>query len=243
MPNKLFTDQKILAVIPARIGSKRIPKKNIVDFLGKPMIQWTIEQANQSDCFDKVFVSTDSEEISKIAKANGADCPVLRTDAADDLSPISEATLSAVNQSESLWGKFDIVVQLMANCPLREASQIKNSIDSFISNNFDSQISFFKYGFMNPWWAHEIKNNIPKPIFEESINQRSQDLPDLYCPTGAIWISKVSSLYKHKTFYAPNHGSFIMDWISAIDIDDYNDLEMAKALFGILHKRDKNFNG
>ena len=199
------------------------------------MIQWTIEQALQSDCFDKVFVSTDSEEISNIAILNGAESPGVRSDAVDDFSPVSEATLSAVNQSESLWGKFDIVVQLMANCPLRKAPQIKNSIDSFFRKNFDSQISF-KYGFMNPWWAHEINNYRPKPIFHKSINQRSQDLPDLYCPTGAIWIAKVSSLYKHKTFYAPNYGSFIMDWISAIDIDDYNDLEFAKALFELSQK-------
>ena len=238
MVNKHFPNHKIIAVIPARMGSKRIPKKNIIDFLGKPMIQWTIEQALQSDCFDKVFVSTDSEEIANIAKLNGAKVPVLRSYAVDDFSPVSEATLSAVNQLESLWGKFDIVVQLMANCPLRKASQIKNSIDSFFSNDFNSQISFFKYGFMNPWWAHQIKNNRPKPIFQKFIKQRSQDLPDLYCPTGAIWISKVSSLHKHKTFYAPKYGIFKMDWISAIDIDDYDDLEMAKILVQYLTKKD-----
>jgi len=238
MVNKHFSNYKIIAVIPARMGSKRIPKKNTIDFLGKPMIQWTIEEALQSDCFDKVFVSTDSEEIANIAILNGAEVPVLRSDAVDDFSPVSKATLSAVDQSESLWGKFDIVVQLMANCPLRKASQIKNSIDSFFSNEFDSQISFFKYGFMNPWWAHQVKNNKPEPIFEKSINRRSQDLPDLFCPTGAIWISKVSSLKMHKTFYAPNYGIFIMDWISAIDIDDYNDLEMAKGMFNILQKKD-----
>ena len=143
MANKNFPNHKIIAVIPARMGSKRIPKKNITDFLGKPMIQWTIEQALQSDCFDKVFVSTDSEEISNIAILNGAESPVLRSDAVDDFSPVSEAT-SAVNQSESLWGKFDIVVQLMANCPLRKLLKSRIQLTLFLE-----RISILKLVFLN----------------------------------------------------------------------------------------------
>lgn len=221
----------IIAIIPARGGSRRIPKKNIVDLGGKPMISWTIEAALNSKYISKVIVSTDDEEIAAVSKSAGAEVPFLRDRNADDHSPISLATIRTLHQMEEVnITKPEIVVQLMANCPLRRTEDIDNALENFIvaKNNF--QISSFKYGWMNPWWAHRIEpNGVATPVFkEEERMKRSQDLPELYCPTGAIWIARTSKLLESQTFYGPEYTFFPLHWIQAIDIDENDDLEMAK---------------
>jgi len=231
---------KIIAIVPARGASTRIPRKNIVDLCGKPMISWTIEAALEANCFDKILVSTEDAEIAEIAKNNGAEVPFLRSSRFDNVSPISEATSLAVTQAESFWGEnYDVVVQLMANCPIRDCQDIRSSLSNFKVNNFIAQISCFKFGFMNPWWSATLDlSNKPQYLFPESRIQRSQDLPNLYCPSGAVWIALVEDLKKYNTFYSPDHIFFPLNWISALDIDDYDDLEMAKIL--LTYKNHKN---
>jgi len=226
---------RLIAVIPARAGSQRLPRKNIMNFSGKAMICWTIEAALNSNCFHRVVVSTEDHEIAKISKESGAEVPFLRTANFDNFSPISEATALAVSQSEKFWQEsYDVVVQLMANCPLRDDQDIKASIDNFKANKFLSQISCFQFGFMNPWWAAKLDpSNNPEYLFSEARLQRSQDLPSLYCPSGAIWISLVDDLKKHNTFYTPKHKFFPLNWMSALDIDDEEDLNMAKVCYQI----------
>lgn len=227
----MFGDKKIIAIIPARGGSKRIPKKNIVPIAGKPMIHWTIDAATKCKYIDKVLVSTDNFEIQTISEQYGLDVPFLREEGADDYTPVSEATLVSLLQAEELWGGFDVVVQLMPNCPLRGEDVVQDAIEHYFSDNRSSQISFFKYGWMNPWWAHTLKNNIPVPLFEGSLKSRSQDLDELYCPTGSVWITTTKSLKLHKTFYSTGFKAHVVDWVSALDIDDADDLLMAEALF------------
>ena len=113
---------KKICVIPARGGSKRIPKKNIIDFFGKPLIAWTIESALQSDVFDDVIVSTDCDEIGDISRDFGAEV-FNRTEFADDISPVSEATINTVKKLN--YSGNDIIFQLMANCPLRNCEHIR----------------------------------------------------------------------------------------------------------------------
>lgn len=222
-----------VAIIPARGGSKRIKKKNIIDFHGKPMIAWTIQAALESGLFDDVVVSTDNMEIAEVSKAFGASVPFLRKNYADDQTPVSTATLEALTQLRHQCDKqYDEVVQLMANCPIRDAKDIIMAVEHFSERDACAQISCFKFGWMNPWWAVTMDENCkPKSLFPEASTQRSQDLPDLYCPSGAIWIAKSSMLQKHKTFHMENRIFFDIGWAAAVDIDDYTDLDMAKAVF------------
>ena len=221
--------KKILAIIPARGGSKRIPKKNIIDFQGKPMISWTIEAAIKSACFDEILVSTDDDEIAEIAKNYGASVPFLRELNKDDYSTVSDVVISEKNR---LHQKYDIIVMLMPNCPIRNQFDISSALNNFIENNRDFQISSFKYGFMNPYWAHKIDDKGKAvPVFKEAISSRSQDLTDLYCPTGAIWIAKDENLEISKSFYGPNFIMETINWKNAVDIDDYEDLEFAEMIF------------
>ncbi|MDO5978851.1 cytidylyltransferase domain-containing protein [Flavivirga spongiicola] len=233
--DNMVKEKKILAIIPARGGSKRIPKKNIIPFKGKPMIAWTIEAAIKSKCFDKVLVSTDDEHIAEVGKKYGADVPFLRDKNSDDFSTVSDVI---VNEKNRLDDHYDIIVMLMANCPIRDEFDIKKSIYKFVDNNRTFQISCFKYGWMNPWWAHKIDSlGKASPVFNKAILSRSQDLNDLYCPTGAIWIAKNQELDKAKTFYGPDFVMEPIDWKKAVDIDDYEDFEFAEVVFDFLKKK------
>lgn len=228
---------KVIAVIPARGGSKRIPKKNIIDFMGKPLIAWTIEAALKAKLFDRIVISTDSIEISDVGKEYGIEVPFLRNSKNDDVSSVSEATLVAIEQAEAFYNeKYDVVVQLMANAPLRDENDIRTQYEYFVKSNNAFQVSSFKFGWMNPWWAFKIKSDGDYEwMLKEGFGKRSQDLDDLYCPTGVIWIAKVEQLKRNQSFYGPGMSFCEINWKHAVDIDNYEDLEFAKALY-ILNK-------
>tara|TARA_Y100001978_G_C23700049_1_gene440212 strand:+ start:1611 stop:2318 length:708 start_codon:yes stop_codon:yes gene_type:complete len=227
-----------IGIIPARGNSKRIPKKNIIEFDGEPMISRTIKVALESKIFSKLIVSTDNLEIAEVSKKYGAEVPFLRDKYADSLSTSSQATLHALMQAEKFYEmKFDIVCQLMPNCPLRTTSDIVGSFNAFKKNDRNFQISVIKYGWLNPWWAQKRDlEGFGKELFPNQIKKRSQDLESLYCPTGSIWFAKSNLLKKFKTFYGDRYNiEPLANWLNGIDIDDYNDLEMARAIY--MHRK------
>lgn len=220
-----------IAVIPARGGSKRIPRKNLVDFCGKPMIAWTIEAALGSAQFDTVLVSTEDEEIAQVARKYGADVPFLRQRYHDDLTPVSAVVLDVLEQLKSRFGKeYNQVVQLMANCPLRTSRHIEESISNFNATGFEFQLSCTRFGWLNPWWAFRLNETGPEPLFPQALQQRSQDLAPLYCPSGAVWIATTQALLRDASFYGRNFQLYPLDWRAAIDIDEPEDLEFARAI-------------
>ena len=221
-----------VAIIPARGGSRRIPRKNIVDFLGKPLIAWTIEAARQSGRFEQVLVSTDDPEIAEVAKAFGAVVPFLRRNTGDDHSPVSLATIEALEQYAAWHGRpAKMVTQLLPTCPLRNADHVRSAVDAFQSGGSAFLLSCTDYGPMNPWWAIAIEaDGRPRALFPEAMTKRSQDLETVYCPSGAIWIAQVRPLIAARTFYGPGHRFWPMDWRAGVDIDTPEDLALAKAL-------------
>lgn len=223
---------KNIALIPARGGSKRIPKKNIIEFSGKPMIAWTIEAALKSKKFEKIVVSTDDPEIADVAQQHGAEVPFLREDDADDFTPISTATLNYSVRLQDFWGEeIDTVTQLMANCPLRTSEVIITFLERFNELGTPFLVSCFKFGWMNPWWGFRMsETGEHELLFPEALRVRSQDLDDLYCPTGSIWVAKLSNLVKDGTFYGNGHRFSEIPWESAVDIDDWSDLEFAQKI-------------
>lgn len=234
-----MVDGTTIAVIPARGGSTRIPRKNIIEFEGRPMIAWTIEAALQTGLFGHVLVSTDDEEIAGIAEAAGAEVPFLRNRAADPVSLVAEATLAALEQAETHWQQpFETVVQLMPNCPLRGAAEINSVVDRFRQTSAPFVLSCFRYGWMNPWWAQQLDaEGHGTPLFENTTSTNSQDLGALYCPTGAVWAANVATLRDTHDFYGPGHLFQPIDWRAAVDIDDEADLEMARALYAMATAR------
>ena len=222
----------MIAVIPARGGSKRIPRKNIVDFSGKPMIAWTIEAARVSGLFSRVLVSTDDAEIAALSKEHGADAPFLRDAAAEDDAPVAKATVAALRQAQAHWNEqYMTVVQLMPNCPLRDANDISEAVARFRSSGAPFLVSCCRFGWMNPWWAHRVDaSGKPEALFKDALTRRSQELDALYFPTGAIWIANVGALQASQNFYGPGHIFHPMVWTSGVDIDDGADLAMARSV-------------
>ena len=223
-----------IAIILARGGSKRLPRKNILPLADIPMIGWSIVTCLSSNLFQRVLVSTDDDEIAQIALEFGAEVPFLRSHAFDDYSTSSEATLVALSQAEDYWcEQYSEVAQLMANCPFRTVEDMHNAVNAYSSSNTSSQISAFRYGWMNPWWAAKLDDNgSPEWIFPDMKNKRSQDLPPLYCPSGSMWLSSTKALKEAGTFYTMNHTFFEMSWMSALDIDNQADYELAQLVAG-----------
>jgi N-acylneuraminate cytidylyltransferase len=229
-----FQTPKILtlAVIPARGGSKRLPKKNIRPLLGRPLIAYTIEAAIESDLFDRVIVSTESEEIAEISHQFGAEVPFLRdAGLADDMTPVSQVTVNVLERL-ALDGTNQVhVAQLMPNCPLRTSRDLQNSHSQFIGSHADCQISVTRYGWQNPWFAMLRDETFRlKPLFEEWTTQRSQDQPQLFCKTGAIWWARSDVLFREGTFHVSNVTGWEMPWQHAVDIDTEQDWQMAEFL-------------
>ena len=223
--------KKLIAIIPARKNSKRIVNKNIIEFDGKPIIYWTIDAALKSEIFDRIVVSTDCEKIAQISEDFGVKVPFLRSGLADDFTPVSEVSISTLNQAKDYWNEdYEVVVQMMPNCPNRNKDDIKNAYNFFSDNNLDFLLSCSKFHSSIPWWSFTLsKDNKPNYNFPKLLKSRSQDLDETYCNSGAIWIAKSSKLLKEKTFYGKNHFSYPINWSSALDIDTYDDLEIAKA--------------
>lgn len=225
--------ERAIAVIPARGGSDRIEDKNIRDFADKPMIAHSIQAAQEADLFERIIVSTDDEKIAEISKAYGADVPFRRPDSiADEHTPVSAATLDALKRVDPSGEKYEDVAQLFAVCPLRTAEDIKDSYRHFLEGDAVAQLSVSEYGWQSPWWAAEIDDEgTISPVFGEKINERSQDLPKLYCPTGAVWWMKTNALRQKRTFKIENRTAWEIPWQRGIDIDTMEELKLAELLF------------
>lgn len=222
-----------IAVIPARGGSRRIKGKNIYPLLGKPLIGYTIDAALKSNCFERVFVATDSQEISDVAIELGAEAPFLRSKYNDSDSPVSLATIAFVDElvSGGYTSSPDTVTQLFAVCPLITSADIKKSIFSYQANQRVFQISCAPFATGNPWWAFRLgKDNTAQWLFHEALSKRSQDLPKTFFPTGAIWIAQWDALLKANTFYGPSVKYEPISVECGIDIDWVEDLNYAERL-------------
>ena len=231
--------KRTIAVIPARGGSKRVPKKNIREMRGKPLIAYTVEAAIESRIFARVVVSTDCKEIADIARKAGAEIPFLREPAlADDITPVSAATVDVLLRLDPQGEEYDHVCQLMANCPLRDGAAIQDSYRQFVVSDAGSQISVTRFGWQNPWWAMRRGPDYTlEPLFQEMLAARSQDLPELFCPTGAVWWAKAEVLRQSGTFHVPGKTGWEIDWRGGMDIDTEDDWQMAETLMILAGKR------
>jgi N-acylneuraminate cytidylyltransferase len=200
--------------------------------LGKPAIAYTIEAALESSLFHRVIVSTDAEDIARIARGCGAETPFIREPGlSDDFTPVSLVTVDALNHVDPDGTLYHSVAQLMANCPLRTCEDIRESYAQFVRTGADSQISVTRFGWLNPWWAFRRNPDcVLESIFPDQSASRSQDLPDLFCPTGAIWWANADALRHAKTFHIPGRTGWEINWQHAIDIDTEEDWEMGELM-------------
>jgi pseudaminic acid cytidylyltransferase len=223
---------RCLGVIPARAGSKRVPGKNVRPFVGRPILAYTVEAALESGVFERVIVSTDSAEIARLARGLGADVPFLRpVELADDVTPVSQVTRHALEHADRDATTYRAVAQLMPTCPLRTAADVRESFRCFHHGAAASQISVARYGWQNPWWAMKRDpSGTLEPLFDDQVVARSQDLPEIFCPTGAIWWAKADVLRATGTYHLPGRTGWELPWERGIDIDTEEDWRLAELL-------------
>ena len=222
----MFEGKKILALIPARGGSKGIKNKNIVEINGKPLIVYSIDAGLQSKYVDMVLVSTDSEEIAGISKEYGAEVPFLRpAEFAQDASPTADAIQHALNMINKN-GEFDSIVLLQPTSPLRTAEDIDKAIELYFETNCEGVVSVTEVS-QSPILMREIdKDGKLKTLLEFKGNLRRQNLPKYYILNGSIYIEKIS---KDNTADLLNLKiPFIMSKDKSIDIDEWEDLIKAE---------------
>lgn len=227
----MYKNKKIVAIIPARSGSKGLPNKNIKDLAGKPLIAHTIEAAIQCDFFDDVIVSTDSEKYAEISKKYGASVPFLRSkenssDDADSWSVVKEV----LNKLEKT---FDIVVLLQPTSPFRTAENIKKALELFIDKSADTVASVSKSPHPIQWCNTLPENkSLYNFISKEYLNKRRQDLPQGYTLNGAIYIVKSDLIQSDINLFGENSYAYIMDEKSSIDIDNELNFSFAQFMIG-----------
>lgn len=224
----MLNKQTFLAIIPARGGSKRLPRKNILDLAGKPLIAWTIEAGVKNKYIDKVAVTSDDDEILEISKRYGAEI-IKRPEAlASDTATTFDAIKHAIDHLEA----YDYIVLLQPTSPLRNFSHINESIELLYTKNADAIISVCEMDH-NPLWSNVLPKDGDMSHFlrDEIKNKRSQDLEKYYRINGAIYICNTKRLLNEKSFFLhDNIFSYIMDRESSIDIDEEIDLIIAKIL-------------
>lgn len=224
----MYKGKKILGLIPARGGSKGLPKKNIKLLNGKPLIVWTIEQALNSKYLDKVVVSTDDTEIAEVSKKHGAEVPFLRPkELATDESPTIDTILHTVNWFEDKGECFDYLALLEPTSPLRKKSDIDNAIITLIDNISKAQ-SLVSVGIVtleHPFYIKKIDEEGYLRAFLnfEKLTYRRQDLPIVYFPYGVIYLASINSLKKYKTFYQDKTLPFVIERWQNYEVDDLYD--------------------
>lgn len=220
----MYKKNKILALIPARGGSKGIKNKNIVSVSGKPLIAYTIDAAKASKYIDYVYVSTDSEKIADVAIKYGALIPFMRDETlAQDTSKTIDAVMFSVNKFKEMGYDFDYLVLLQPTSPLRTGEDIDAAIEKLLASTYTSLVSVSKVD-DNPVLIRSIDdNNCLVPILKQSSTVRRQDFKDYYRVNGAIYINKISELTLN-TSLNDNLYAYIMPQDRSFDIDTMDDL-------------------
>lgn len=230
---------KILGVITARGGSKSIPRKNIKELAGKPLIAWTIEAATSSNVFGRVILSTDDDEIAAIGKKFGAEVPFMRPkELAEDTTPHLPVMQHAVNWLKEHEGyEPDFVAILQPTAPLRQAFHLREAIELLQKTNADSVVAMVEIpGHNSPYWAVKVDEQglgtllLSGDPIRKRIPRR-QSLPKAYTHSGALYCFRTKLLFDpiEPNFYGDKVAAYIMDSKYNVNIDDPEDWVLAEA--------------
>lgn len=224
-----------IALIPARGGSKRIPRKNIKLFHGKPMIAYSIEAAQKSGCFDKIIVSTDDQEIADVALQYGAEVPFLRpANIADDFATTIDVMQHAVNWCLAKKLTVDKVCCIYATAPFILPEYIKKGLESVSVANVEYAFSATTFPFAIQRAISLDENGSVTMFSPEYANTRSQDLEEAYHDAGQFYWGKASAFLAGKAIFAEHSKVVILPRKRVQDIDTPEDWELAESLFSVL---------
>lgn len=227
---------KYLAVIPARGGSKGIPKKNILNIAGKPLIAWTIEQALQCGHIERVHVSTDDPNIAEVARQYGADVPYLRPEElAHDSSPTEPALMYALKWYEQAGQKFDAIVLLQPTSPLRLPSTLAHAIRAFENSGGQSLLGVCEDHHF--FWRNPFN---PTALYDFQNRPRRQDIPleeRRYRENGSIYITSTTAFKQHVNRLCTPIHMYVMHEEEGWEIDSPADFVIVEALINLVKNR------
>ncbi len=227
---------KSVAIITARGGSKRIPRKNIKPFLGKPILEYSIEAALQADMFHEVMVSTDDEEIAQVAKKAGAKVPFFRSEAtSNDFATTADVILEVLDSYERIGMSFSQVCCIYPTAPFVTPNAIKTAMMLLEQEKADSVIPVVKFSFP-PQRCVVINDGRLEPKWPENMSKRSQDLEPFYHDCGQFYCLNVESFKKQKAIWMKNVVPFIQDESNVQDIDTLEDWKIAEMKYKILRE-------
>ena len=223
---------KRIAIITARGGSKRIPKKNIKDFCGKPIIAYSIEAAISSKLFDEVIVSTDSEEIAEIAKKYGASVPFMRSaETSNDYATTNDVLMEVFNEYEKRGQEFDIAVCIYPTAPFVTADKLKRAIDMVEKDGADAVTPVVQFSFP-PQRAFIIRDNALEYQYPENASARSQDLEPIYHDCGQFYVMKPKNVMDG--IIIKKTTPIVMPESEVQDIDTVEDWKIAEMKYQIM---------
>lgn len=216
-----------VALIPARGGSKRLPRKNIADFLGRPIIAYTIDAARESGCFSRVTVSTDDDEIADIAQRYGAEIARRRPELATDGATLVDVCLDFLDSEKAAGRDWRYLGCLYATAPLRNADDVRATMGLLEADRCSFTMAVTAYDH----YAHQAvalgKDGALTPMWPELIERRGSDLPPLRAGNGSTYGVEVAAFRRHKAFYGPGLRGHDMPRERSIDIDTQTDLDFA----------------
>jgi pseudaminic acid cytidylyltransferase len=224
-----------LCVIPARGGSKRIPKKNIKNFCGKPIILWSIEEAIKSKCFEKIIVSTDDEEIANLVKSHGVDVPFMRPkELSDDYTETIPVIAHAIKQHTKIHQSPTNVCCIYAAAPFIRAIDLQICLEKL--ENSTAEFTFPATSYAYPIQrSFRIRNNLRAEMFQpEYSNSRSQDLEEAYHDAGQFYWGKVDAWLESNSIIDKNACPLLLPRYRVQDIDTLENWLNAEVMFNAI---------
>ncbi|WP_276499324.1 pseudaminic acid cytidylyltransferase [Pontibacter litorisediminis] len=226
---------KSIAIIPARGGSKRIPRKNIRPFLGRPIIAYSIEAALQSGLFGEVMVSTDDEEIAQVAREHGASVPFLRSrEASDDLATTAQVLEEVLAKYKEAGEEFDVACCLYPTAPFVTGELLQAGYAKLKEGDFDTVFPVLRYSYPI-WRSLKVEQGRAAMNWPEHLNSRSQDLPAAFHDAGQFYWFKVDRFLEGKRLLTDNSGVMELAELEAQDIDSETDWRLAELKYKLLH--------
>ena len=224
-------NEKAIAIITARGGSKRIPKKNIKEFCGKPIIAYSIEAALKSNLFDEVMVSTDSEEIAEVARKYGAKVPFMRSEkTSDDFATTTDVLIEVLDRYKGMGKNFDYMACIYPTAPFVTEEKLKNGFEILKRENASVVMPIVKFSYP-PQRGYICSNNRITMKWKENYTARSQDLEKLYHDAGQIYFYNVDNFLQVKGAIMDNIAPLIVDELEVQDIDDDTDWKLAELKY------------
>ena len=224
-----------IAIIPARGGSKRIPRKNIKDFFGKPIIAYSIQAAIESKLFDKIIVSTDDEEIANIAKNYGAEILKRPKELADDFTPTIPVIAHAIESTCKDINSIEAVCCIYATAPFVQAEYIQKAYKKLLTCKSDYCFSATSFAFPIQR-AIKLQNDSVEMFYPEHFETRSQDLEEAYHDAGQFYWGTPQAWCENKMIFSKNSSTVILPRYLVQDIDTLEDWKRAELMYKVLNK-------